>query len=270
VRAVAKEIVMKTIILLATFFSSLTFAGERILLTGSSTVAPLVDELAKSFEKKHKGVRVDVQTGGSTRGIIDARRGTSDIGMISRSLKESEMDLKEFTIAIDGIGIILHRNNPISKLSKKQIVAIFKGELTNWAQLGGPDKRIVVVNKAQGRSTLELFLKYFKLKSSQVHSHIIIGDNEQGIKTVSAQPWSIGYVSIGTAEFNIAHKTPIKLLNMNGVSASVENVKNGSYPLSRKLNLVTSARPVGIIKKFLDFSRNQVDIIQGQYFVPAN
>lgn len=247
-----------------------SFAAEKILLTGSSTVAPLIDEIAKQFESQNKNIRIDIQTGGSTRGIIDARRGVSQIGMVSRKLKVNEADLLKFTIALDGIGIILHADNPVTELSKQQILAIFKGEITKWSEVGGPDQRIIVVNKAQGRSTLELFLKYFKTKSSSIKSHVIIGDNEQGIKTISAHPWSIGYVSIGTAEFNIANGSPIKILDLEGVKASVENVRSGLYPLSRPLNFVTSKQPIGPIKEFIDYARNRKEIIKGQYFVPIN
>jgi len=259
---------MKSLLALLLFVHSFAFAGAKIVLTGSSTVAPLMDELAKSFEKKTH-IRVDVQTGGSTRGIIDARRGSADIGMVSRGLRPTEKDLTQFTIALDGIGLIIHKSNPISDLSTQEIQSIFLGKVTNWKELGGPDKRIVVVNKAQGRSTLELFLKHFKLKSSHVKSHIIIGDNEQGIKTISVHPWAIGYVSIGTAHYNVINKTPIKLLRLNGITASVENVKKGIYPLSRELNLVTYKSPDGVVKDFIEYSRSQSDVIRRQYFVPT-
>ena len=85
----------------------------KLTLTGSSTVAPLAGELAKRYESLHPGVRIDVQTGGSSRGIADARRGTADIGMASRALKPGEEDLAAHTIALDGITVIVHKDNPV-------------------------------------------------------------------------------------------------------------------------------------------------------------
>lgn len=252
----------------------LTFAGNKenkVLITGSSTIAPLAQEIARQFEKNHEGKKIDVQTGGSTRGVIDARNGFSDLGMVSRDLKSNETDLIKHTIALDGIGIILHKSNSIQVLSEKQIRQIFTGEITNWKEVGGSDQRIVVVNKAEGRSTLELFLKYFSLKPSDIKAHIIIGDNEQGVKTVSVQPYSIGYVSIGTAEYSISNNIPLKLLPLNGVKASVENVRNRSYPLSRQLNLVSKKERSPLVDKFINYalSDKSKDIIKGQYFVPV-
>jgi phosphate transport system substrate-binding protein len=243
---------------------------NRLILTGSSTIAPLAAEIGKRFEKQNPGVRVDVQTGGSSRGVNDARAGLADIGMASRALHPEEQDLKYYTIALDGIGIILNKANPVRTLSEEQIVAIYTGKISNWKDVGGQDTRITVVNKAEGRSTLELFLHYFHLKNSQVKAQTVIGDNQQGIKTVAGIPGAIGYVSIGTAEFDAAHGAPIQLLPMNGVAATVANVRNGSYPLSRPLNLVTRAEAVGQTRRFIDFARSEAvhDLVAAQYFVP--
>ena len=135
-------------------------SDDRLVLTGSSTMAPLVLEIAKRFEKNNEGIRIDVQTGGSSRGINDARMGLADIGMASRAMKASEQELRPYTIAMDGIGIILHKSNPIGALSDQQIIAIYTGKIINWLEVGGLDLPISVVNKAEGRSTLELFLKH--------------------------------------------------------------------------------------------------------------
>lgn len=244
-------------------------ADNRLTLTGSSTVAPLAAEIGKRFEKLNPGVRVDVQTGGSTRGVIDARSGLSDIGMASRALKPEESDLTAHTIALDGIGIILNSDNAVAALTDEQVIAIYTGRITNWQEVGGKDARITVVNKAEGRSTLELFLHHFKLKNSAIKPHVVIGDNQQGIKTVAGNPNAIGYVSIGTAEFEAAQGTPIKLLPMEGIDASVENVRNHSFPLSRPLNLVTKGKPSPLAQRFIDFAQSDAidDLIEAQYFV---
>ncbi len=241
----------------------------KLVLTGSSTVAPLASQIGKQFEQAHPQVRVDVQTGGSSRGITDVRQGVADIGMVSRALKPEEKDLKSFPIARDGIGVIVHRDNPVQALSDQQLVDIYTGKTINWQPVGGHKAPITVVNKAEGRSTLELFLDYFQLKNSQIQAQVVIGDNEQGIKTVAGNPQAIGYVSIGTAEHDIANNTPIKLLPVGGVAASTQTVQQGTFPLARPLNLVTNTPPQGLQKEFIDFAQSQevAEIVQQQNFV---
>jgi phosphate transport system substrate-binding protein len=245
-------------------------APRKLLLNGSSTVAPLVLEIGKRFEAKHPGVRIDVQTGGSGRGLTDARQGLADLGMVSRALKDDEKDLLAFPIAMDGVCVILHRDNPVTALTDAQVVSIYTGQVTNWKDVGGRDAPITVVHKAEGRSTLEVFCGYYRLRNSEIRAHVVIGDNPQGIKTVAGAPDSIGYVSIGSAAFEAGAGTPIKLLPVSGVAAGLEPVRNGTFPLSRPLNLVVRKVPDGLVKEFLDFARSAAvhDLVREQCFVP--
>lgn len=247
-------------------------SSHKLVLTGSSTIAPLAVELGRRFESLHPGVRVDVQTGGSSRGINDTRKGIADIGMVSRALKPDEQDLQSFTIALDGIAIIVHASNPVAFLTRQQIAAIYSGNITNWREVGGKDARITVVNKAEGRSTLELFLSFFQLRNSDIKPHIVIGDNQQGIKTVAGNPQAIGYVSIGASAYDAQRGVPIKLLPMDEVAASADNVRNGSYPLSRPLNLITRLTPIALARQFIHFARTEEvhDLVEAQYFVPIS
>ncbi len=245
-------------------------ADNRLTLTGASTIAPLAAEIAKRFEQQNPGVRVDVQTGGSSRGVADARSGLADIGMASRSLKADEKDLTPHTLAMDGVGVILHSSNPLQTLTDDQIKAIYRGQIKNWKDVGGKDQAITVVNKAEGRSTLELFLHYTGLKNSEIKAQVVIGDNQQGIKSVAANPGAIGYVSIGTAEYEENHQTPIRLIPLRGVAATVANVRDGKFPLSRPLNLVTKGAPTGLAKRFIEFATSGAvnDLVEAQFFVP--
>lgn len=255
---------------LLSLIAPLAPAAQHLTLTGSSTIAPLALEIGKRFEQQNPGVRVDVQTGGSSRGVNDARTGLADIGIVSRALHESEADLTAYTIAMDGVCMILHRDNNIDALSDDQIRDIYTGKIRNWRELGGADLPITVVNKAEGRSTLELFLAYFGLKNSQIKASVVIGDNQQGIKTVVGNPGAIGYVSIGTAEFEEQNGSPIKRLPMNGIEASTAQVRAGRFPLSRPLNLVTKGAPGELALRFIRFTQSPGvdDLVEGQFFVP--
>lgn len=261
-----------TLVWLAMLLASCGSQGDAttVVLTGSSTVAPLVGELARAFERVHTDVRVDVQTGGSSRGIQDALKGLADIGMASRGLKDGERELTPHTVAWDGITLIVNSANPVTDISHAQVQQLFTGQLKSWSALGGPQQRPVIVNKAEGRSTLELFLEHFELDNSQIAADVVIGDNQQGLKTVVANQWAIAYVSIGATAYEAAHGAPIRLLRLDGVEPSLANIANGRFPLSRPLNLLTHGPISAAVGSFVDFASSQqvVPLIKAQYFVP--
>lgn len=245
--------------------------GAKLTLSGSSTIAPLAGELAKAFEKKNPRIRVDVQSGGSAKGLADVRSGLSDIGMVSRDVTEREVDLNATLIAYDGIALIVHKDNPVSGLTDKQVVSIFTGQTKNWKELGGPDQSIVVVNKAEGRSTLELFLQFFGLKNVDIPAKMIVGENEQAIKFVGGSKWSVGYVSVGAAEYASTVSRTIRTLRLNDIDATLINVKNKTYALRRGLNFVNLKPGSAKVQRFLDFLKDPIakNLIEDHFFVPA-
>lgn len=255
--------------LLATFAIP-AHAAQRLVLTGASTVAPLAAEIGKRFEETHPDLRVDVQTGGSSRGVRDAREGLADIGMVSRALKDSESDLKSYLIGLDGITMIVHKDNPVKELTTAQIIAIYTGKIRDWAEVGGKPGRIVIENKAEGRSTLELFLDHFKLTAPQIAADVIVGDNEQAIKVVIGNPLAVGYVSIGAAVYSADTGLPIRPLPLNGIEPTVEAVKRKAFPIVRELNLVVKGEATGLSKDFIAFAQSPKvsDLVKDLFFVP--
>jgi len=250
--------------------------GERLVVTGSSTVAPLMAEIGKRFESERPGVRVDVQTGGSSRGIADVRGGLADVGMASRAPKAGEDDLHFFPIARDGVCLFVHRDNPVGELTDDQIAAIYTGQVRDWREVAGgtadgAEAPITVVNKAEGRATLEVFLAHFGLASRDVRATVVVGDNEQAVKTVAADPNAIGYVSIGTAEHSASRSVPIRLLPAGGVEASTDALADGRFPIARPLNLVTREEPAGLVRELIDYARSPAvhDLVRELFFVPV-
>lgn len=243
-----------------------------VSLTGSSTIAPLIAELAKTFEASHPGVRINVEMGGSSRGISDVRSALADIGMVSRSLKPDESELSAHLIARDGVAMIVNKGITVPELSREQIIGIYQGRITNWREVGGSNQTITVVNKAEGRSTLELFTHHFGLKAAEIKASVVIGDNQQGIKTVSSVPGSIGYVSVGSAEGAVAEGVGIRLLPLGGVAATSTNVRNRTFPLARELNLVTKGHLGPTAQAFIEFclSTDADNTIKDLYFVPLH
>ena len=214
-----------------------------------------------------------MQTGGSSRGIADAKTGVADIGMSSRNLKPEEAaELKEWELAKDGICFLVHKDNPIKALTNDQIKAIYTGAIINWKQVGGADRPPVAINRADGRAELEQFSAFFKLKPEDIKTDLIAGENQQGIKLVAGNPDALVYMSVGASEYDAARGVPIKLLPMNGVEASSKTVADGTFPLSRSLVLVTKPRLGNpLARPFLDFalSAEVNDLILALSFVPV-
>jgi phosphate transport system substrate-binding protein len=241
---------------------------RNLVLTGSSAMVPLLRDIGKRFESSHPGVRVDVQASASARGVADTRQGLADIGMVSRELKPDEAMLHATPIAQDAVCIIVNRTNPIETLSDDQIVRMYTRGVSNWKEVGGPDLPIVLVHMTDGRALLDLFLDHFKLRSTQIRADALIQDSEQGIQAVASRQGAIAYVSCGRA--GAAHENiPVKLLPSGGIEPTTELIREGTYPLSRSLQLVTRETPKGLAAEFIDFARSNAvhDLVKQHHFV---
>lgn len=263
------------VFLLAVFLSACSGSkkdAQSVTLTGSSTVAPLVADAAKRYEVDHPGVRIDVQTGGSSRGIADVQSGLADLGMISRPLKPEESALSEHRIAMDGVCLIVHADNPLPALSKQQVIDIYTGKITEWSAVGGAGGKLVIVNKAEGRATLEVFLGYTGLDSADIEADVIVGENQQAVKTVAGNPAAIGYVSIGTAASEASAGTPIRLVASDGIAATTTAVADGSFPITRPLQIVTSGDLSPTAQAFLDYLKSPAidDLVAKHLYVPLS
>jgi phosphate transport system substrate-binding protein len=243
---------------------------QTIVVTGASTIAPLMQEIAHRYEEITGAVLIDVQSGGTSRGISDVRRKIADIGMVSRAVNADEKDVSPTLLGRDGVAIIVHKANPVAALSDDQVRQIYRGAVTNWSAVGGLDAAITVVNKAEGRSTLDVFLAFTKLTAKEVKAHVIIGDNEQAVKVVTGNPRSIGYVSVGTAEYHIQNNAPLKMIGLGPVAPSTANVANGTYAAARELNLVTFGPIPPHVAAFLAFATSEKnhDLVREYFFVP--
>jgi phosphate transport system substrate-binding protein len=231
----------------------------------------LINEIGKRYEASNPGVRIDVQTGGSSRGIRDAKNGLADIGMSSRALKDSEIDgRQQWPIAMDGVCFIVHAENTAGDLTQEQLMGVLKGEIQNWSEVGGDDAPIEFINRASGRSELELVSKFFNIDPSEMKADLIAGENQQGIKSVASTPNSISYMSVGVSEEAIRLKTPIRTLPLAGVEAKVENVKSGEFPLSRPLILVTGDSPSDAVVRFIEYCQSDAvaDLVRELAYVP--
>jgi phosphate transport system substrate-binding protein len=243
----------------------------KLTLTGSSTIAPLASEIAARFEALHPDVRIDVQTGGSSRGIADVAAGLADVGMSSRALDDDErVGLMSQVLAHDGVCFLVNAANPVAALDDAQLVAIFTGRIERWSEVGGPDAPITVISRAEGRSELELVTAYLGIEPADIVADVIAGENQQGIKQVEGDPHALCTMSLGTSEHEAAAGKPLRLLPLRGVEASSRSLAAGAYPLARPLILVTAEHPAPLTAAFVAFARSAEvhDLVREHAFVP--
>ena len=230
-------------------------AGNEVTIKGSTTVLPVAQVTAEVFMDRNPDVNISVQGGGSGVGIASLLDGTTDIADSSRKIKDKEISRAkelgiaphEIVIAMDGIAVIVHPSNIISYLTREQIKAIYTGKVSNWAQIGGEDRKIVVVSRDTSSGTFEAFENLALDKEKVRPDALTTASNQAVVMTVASAPNAIGYAGLGYLS------KKVKPLRVDGTECTKETIISGSYPLSRPLFMYTNAEPEGKTKQFIDF-----------------
>ena len=223
---------------------------ETITIQGPTTVAPYMLAVEEVYEQKYN-VDLQISANGSGTGASAAINKTADLAMLSRDLKTAEKDsgLVQTVIGIDGIMAIINTSANVSNLTLAQLEKIFSGEYTKWndGDLGGNDQKIVVVSREEGSGTRDGFeeaLKKADNNYSLATDAVSVASTGAVIDTVSKTAGSIGYVSIGYTD-NVNAKSDVVISKLNGVDATEDNVKNGTYSIQRNLVLATLGEATG-------------------------
>lgn len=208
--------------------------NTTVAVSGSTSVGPLVEVEGEEFEANNQDVVIEINQTGSSSGIKDTLDGVSEIGMTSRELTNEEAkNLNEVTIAIDGIGVVVNKNNPVKDLTLEQIKDIFTGKITNWKEVGGKDKEIVVVSREEGSGTRTAFEEILGYSTKETAKKAIVNNATGSIKvTVEGNENAIGYMSIGYIDNSISS------VKVDGIEANAENIKSGKYKIQRPFLLV--------------------------------
>jgi phosphate transport system substrate-binding protein len=220
-----------------------------ITIAGSTSVQPLSEELAAAFMAKHPKVTINVQGGGSSQGIKAAIDGIADIGASSRELKAEEAaQVQRIQICSDGIAIVAHPKNEVTTLTVEQVRKIYAGEITNWKEVGGADRRIAVITREEGSGTRGAFEKIVMGKDAKIWDQAIVQPSTGGVRAaVAGNPDAIGYISLGYLDDSV------KVIAVDGVEPTMANIQNGSYPVARPFLYVTKEAPTGLVKEYIDF-----------------
>ena len=245
-------------------------SGSKGIVTtdGSTSMEKVIGALGESFQND-TGISFTYNPTGSGSGIKAVKEGRCDIGLSSRELKDEEKSsgLTGTVLAYDGIAIIVNPNNPVKDLSLEDVAKIYKGEITNWSEIGGDDAEIVLIGREAGSGTRDGFESITDTEDLCQYRQELTSTGDV-ITTVSQNPGAIGYASVASV------KNTVKALTIDGIAATEETIKDGSYVVQRPFVLVTKsdAKLSKEAQKFFDFitSKEANDIISAAGVVPAN
>ena len=213
-----------------------------------------MEKIAEKYEEENSDVSIEINQTGSSAGIKDAMDGISDIGLSSRDLKDEEaVKVKSTVLAYDGVAVITNTSNPVKELTIEQIRDIFTGKVTNWSQIGGSNGPIVVVSRETGSGTRTAFEEGVGYSEEELVKTATISKGNGDVKTtVSTNENAIGFVSFEYLD------DAISAINVNGIKPTAENVKVGSYVLSRPFLAVTNEQYI------TEDTKNLIDYITGK------
>ena len=243
-------------------------AAGTVSTDGSTSMEKVIGALGESFMQNNKGVTFTYNPTGSGSGITAVSEGRCDIGLSSRSLKDEEKKsgLKETTLALDGIAIIVNPQNKVEDLDIETIGKIYTGEIKNWKEVGGDDAEIVLIGREAGSGTRDGFESITKTEDKCKYGQELTSTGDV-ITTVSQNPNAIGYASLAAVKDNV------KALSVGKVKPTEETVKDGSYVVQRPFVLVTKEGKAlsDTAQKFFDYvtSADASQIISDAGAVPV-
>lgn len=244
-----------------------------ITIAGSTSVQPLSEFLAENYQKDNSDVKIDVQGGGSGQAIKSLDEGIAQIGSLSREVNDEEKGSvgKEYTIAMDGVAVIVNTDVKVDDLTLDQIKDIYTGKITNWSEVGGDSAEIATVSREEGSGTRGAFTEITGVLTKDDSGNetdnttkdaIVQSSTGAVVETVGSTPNSIGYVSLESVD-----KT-VKAVKVEGVSASSDTVLDGTYKISRPFVYVVGDKVDATTQAFIDYvmsSEGQAKVKESGY-----
>jgi len=231
-------------------------------IRGSDTMVNLGAKWAEKFMAKNSKYTVAVQGGGSGTGVTALINKNTDIAQMSRPMKDTEkadvkkatgQDAKEFIVAYDGVAMVVHKDNPLTEITIAQLGQIFRGEITNWKQLGGPDAPIVALSRDTSSGT-HVFVKEHVLGNKEYGPGVQFLTSSQAIHDeVKQNAKAIGYIGLGYLDDSVKALAVKKDDSAAAVLPTVATVKDKTYSVSRPLYNYTAGEASGLVKTYLDW-----------------
>jgi len=226
-------------------------SSGSITAVGSSALQPLVEEAANQFMSTNPEAQIVVQGGGSGTGLSQVAQGACDIGNSDlfaeeKLTSEESKDLVDHKVCVVGMAAVVHPDITVDNVTKQQLIDIFTGKVTNWKDVGGPDVKVTLVNRPASSGTRATF-KAFALDGAEEASGIEQDSSGTVRKIISETPGAIGYLALSYLDGSV------KVLNLDGVEPTDQNIYNGEYPVWAYEHMYTKGEPTGLAKDFLDY-----------------
>lgn len=253
--------------------------SKVIQAKGSDTILNVSQSIAENYMKENRGARIAVTGGGSGVGISSLLNGTTDIAMASRNIKEKEIsmakskgiDVREVVLGFDGITIVANLTNPVKDIDDITLGKIFRGEITNWKEIGGEDAPIVVLSRDSSSGTHEFFKEHI-IRENNTKKELEYGEktlympsNEAIKQEIKVNKNAIGYIGMGYMD------STVESIKVDGVEATPENVSNKTYPIAREVYWYVDKNAEEDINKLVDYalSPKGQGIVKEEGFVPV-
>ncbi len=249
-------------------WDTITSLEGELSIAGGTAHIPVMKTLATEVMKRAPKVRISISGGGSGLGIKQVGEGIVAIGNSGRAPKKEEIaryGLRLHRWAVDGVAVAVHPKNPVDGLSFAQIQAIYAGTLSNWRELGGPNRAINLYTRDASSGTRSVFWKKALAKGQIAPKALFVKSNGAMKSAISMDPYGIGYLSVG-------HLDPsVKGVVIEGAAPTLENIKNGAYTISRGLYSNTKGEASGLARAFLDllYTPEGQAIIAAKGFIPV-
>lgn len=245
--------------------------ARRIKIAGSRTCLPLFQILAEAYKTKHPDVDIVFLPGAhSLAGIQGVHNGTLDIGLVSRELtpEETKLGLKYYVVSLDGLAVFTNPSVKIKNLTTDRVKAIYAGEITNWSEVGGPDQKIIVLDRAEDESAKIILRQYVLGNMPTTPNATLMFFESDMVRALETTPYAIGYLSLGYA---ISRSLALNVVSLDGNAPTAKNIYNGTYRVVRPLGIVVKREPAGLAKAFLDFvfSKNGQRVMEKNGYAAA-
>ena len=268
---------VRTILFAALSLAALHANAQRI--KGSDTVLPVAQQTAERFMNREPDARVTVTGGGTGVGISALMDNTTDIAMASRPIKFSEKmkakaaqtDIEETIVAYDALAVVVHPSNPVKQLTRQQLEDIFRGKITNWQQVGGENRKIIVYSRETSSGTYEFFKESVLKNKNYMSGSLSMPATGAVIQSVSQTKGAIGYVGLAYVSPRVKTLAVSYDNGMHYAHPSVENATNKTYPIVRPLYYYYNANNKKAVAPLIDFilSGEGQDIIKKSGYIPV-
>jgi phosphate transport system substrate-binding protein len=246
------------------------FLGVKgtLRIAGGTAHIPVMKEAAIRIMGVNRDIRITIAGGGSGVGIKQVGEGLVDIGNTGRKATDNEIDrygLNMFKFAIDGIAVVVNQENPVVRMNRSQIIDIFSGKVNNWKALRWKDRGINIYTRDASSGTRKVFWEKALSKGKITKAANFVKSHGAMKSSISMDPYGIGYISVGYLDDTVA---PVSL---DGISPTLQNVRNGEYEIARGLYMNTKGEPAGLTRLFVDYilSKEGQKIVAEKGFIPV-